>query len=107
MWIQDGYGIWGATGLRTWAGRTVHGALLRWPASATLSPMVTFRARVENGRIVVCGTTNLPEGTEVMLVVVDDADELTTVSAPTSKAKLRAAARIFAPARQFGHWPAR
>jgi hypothetical protein len=37
---------------------------------------LTLRAHVENGRLVVDESVNLPEGTEVRLAVVDDADQL-------------------------------
>ena len=49
--------------------------MLHRPSSATLGPMVTFQARVENGRIVVDCGTDLPEGTQLTLVVVED-DEM-------------------------------
>ena len=38
--------------------------------------MPTLRARVANGRIVIDGTTDLPEGTELNLAVIDG-DEMT------------------------------
>ena len=38
--------------------------------------MSSVRARVKNGRLVVDEPTDLPEGTEVELLSVDDVDEL-------------------------------
>lgn len=38
--------------------------------------MLTVRARVQNGRLVVDEPTDLPEGTEVELVPVDDVETL-------------------------------
>jgi hypothetical protein len=38
---------------------------------------LTLRGHIENGRIVVDEGVNLPEGTEVKLTLVDDADDLT------------------------------
>jgi hypothetical protein len=37
---------------------------------------LTLRGHIENGRIVVDEGVDLPEGTEVRLTLVDDADEL-------------------------------
>jgi hypothetical protein len=37
-----------------------------------LTPMMTVRARVKNGRLVVDEPTDLPEGTEIELAPVDD-----------------------------------
>jgi hypothetical protein len=39
--------------------------------------MATLHARVQGGHIVVDGTTDLPDGTEMTLLVVDRDDEMT------------------------------
>lgn len=46
-------------------------------ARATLESMATLHARVRGGRIVVDEATDLPEGTELTLVMVDSDDEMT------------------------------
>jgi hypothetical protein len=46
--------------------------------------MSTVRARVKNGRLVLDEPTELPEGTEVELLAVDEIDELD----PDEQAKL-------------------
>jgi hypothetical protein len=46
--------------------------------------MSTVRARVKNGRLVLDEPTELPEGTEVELLAIDDVDELD----PEERAKL-------------------
>jgi hypothetical protein len=46
--------------------------------------MSSVRARVKNGRLVLDEPTDLPEGTEVELLAVDDVDELD----PAERAKL-------------------
>jgi hypothetical protein len=48
--------------------------------------MSTLHARVRGGQIVVEETTNLPEGTQLTLVMVDDDDEMT----PEERADLEA-----------------
>jgi len=48
--------------------------------------MSTLRARVEGGRIVVDEKTDLPDGTQLTLVVVDADDEMT----PEERADLEA-----------------
>jgi hypothetical protein len=47
--------------------------------------MSTLRARVEGGHIVVDEKTDLPDGTQLTLVMVDADDEMTPKSAPTWK----------------------
>ena len=46
--------------------------------------MSTVRARVKNGRLLLDEPTDLPEGTEIELLSVDDVDELD----PEERAKL-------------------
>ncbi len=53
---------------------------------STLQAMMTLRARVTNGRIHLDEPTDLPEGTELELLVVDELDE-------TERARLHAALR--------------
>lgn len=48
---------------------------------------LTLRGHIENGRIVVDESVDLPEGTEVKLTLVDDADDLD----PEDRARLHAA----------------
>jgi hypothetical protein len=43
--------------------------------SCTLVSMKTLRARVQAGRLVLDEPTSLPEGTEIDLVLIDDAEE--------------------------------
>jgi hypothetical protein len=45
--------------------------------------MSTLHARVKGGQIVVEGKTDLPEGTELTLVMVEAADEMTPDERPS------------------------
>ncbi len=50
--------------------------------------MSTLHARVKGGQIVVEGKTDLPEGTELTLVVVDADDEMTSEERADLEAEL-------------------
>jgi hypothetical protein len=52
----------------------------------TVNDVATLHARVRGGQIVVEGKTNLPEGTQLTLVMVDADDEMT----PEERADLEA-----------------
>jgi hypothetical protein len=58
--------------------------------------MAAFKARVRNGHIVVEETTDLPEGTELYVVAVDEDEAALERELEASEAELRAGSTVSA-----------
>ena len=58
-----------------------------------MEPMKTLKARVEKGRLVMNEPTELPEGTEVELVMADEVDDFADMD-PEDRAALEESLRV-------------